>query len=155
MSPRMSAIGTKRTSAVALHMSAFDPKRTFVVQLIGVPCRHLPRTGVHHYPIWSLILCQLCSKSSRDFIMLLFSQFARLTVHFTSRSDCKLKSNSIVQVFAYEYLSINLLKLDVLVASDFKLLCHNSGISHRERTRTTCPRILPGRWQKAQHDIFG
>ena len=25
----MSAIGTKRTSACALHMSAFDPKRTF------------------------------------------------------------------------------------------------------------------------------
>ena len=25
----MSAIGTKRTWAVALHMSAFDPKRTF------------------------------------------------------------------------------------------------------------------------------
>ena len=28
----MSAIGTKRTWACALHMSAFDPKRTLVVQ---------------------------------------------------------------------------------------------------------------------------
>ena len=28
MRPAMSAIGTKRTSASALHMSAFDPKRT-------------------------------------------------------------------------------------------------------------------------------
>ena len=26
----MSAIGTKRTSPSALHMSAFDPKRTFI-----------------------------------------------------------------------------------------------------------------------------
>ncbi|MGB7660250.1 MAG: GNAT family N-acetyltransferase, partial [Pseudolabrys sp.] len=29
LSETMSAIGTKRTSACALHMSAFDPKRTF------------------------------------------------------------------------------------------------------------------------------
>ena len=29
----MSAIGTKRTSACALHMSAFDPKRTFRLSL--------------------------------------------------------------------------------------------------------------------------
>ena len=39
---RMSAIGTKRTSACALHMSAFDPKRTLVGLLtadIGLQCR--------------------------------------------------------------------------------------------------------------------
>ena len=29
MNRRMSAIGTKRTSPGALHMFAFDPKRTF------------------------------------------------------------------------------------------------------------------------------
>jgi hypothetical protein len=47
-----------------------------------------------------------------------------LTVHFTSRSYCKLKPNRVIYIFAYENLSIDLLKLDVLVASDFKLLCH-------------------------------
>jgi hypothetical protein len=33
----MSAIGTKQTWAGALHMSAFDPKRTFVGRLEVVP----------------------------------------------------------------------------------------------------------------------
>jgi hypothetical protein len=31
---QMSVIGTKRTSACALHMSAFDPKRTFAGSLL-------------------------------------------------------------------------------------------------------------------------
>ena len=49
--------------------------------------------------------------------MALFGQFARFTVHLTRRSDCKLKPNGVVEVIAYKYLSIDLLKLDVLVAS--------------------------------------
>ena len=35
MNGEMSAIGTKRTSACALHMSAFDPKRTWAVLAAG------------------------------------------------------------------------------------------------------------------------
>ena len=34
---RMSAIGAKRTSACALHMSAFDPKRTFMRSHLRLP----------------------------------------------------------------------------------------------------------------------
>ena len=34
MNSGMFAIGTKRTSACALHMSAFDPKRTLAVSVL-------------------------------------------------------------------------------------------------------------------------
>jgi hypothetical protein len=77
-------------------MSAFDPKRTFVVWLAGITGCHLPRTRIHHYAIWAFILCELGTESRSDFIVALFGQFARFTVDFASRSDCKLKSNRIV-----------------------------------------------------------
>src|SRR5262249_960969 len=138
-------------------MSAFDPKRTFVScagGLTGITGCHLPRTRIHHHAGRTFISCELDAKGCGDFIVPLFGQFAGFTVHLTSRSDCKLKLDGIVQIFAYEYLSINLLKLDVLVPGDFKLFCHNSSVSHRERSGTACLRILP-RWRQiAQHDIL-
>ena len=43
MNGGMSAIGTKRTCACALHMSAFDPKRTFRFRL-GASYDHQAQT---------------------------------------------------------------------------------------------------------------
>ena len=39
----MSAIGTKRTSLIAAHMSAYDPKRTLMLQ------NHLSECSLHLY----------------------------------------------------------------------------------------------------------
>jgi hypothetical protein len=72
-----------------------DPKRT-LVRLAGITGCHLPRTRIHHYAIWAFILCELGAESRSDFIVALFGQFARFTVDFASRPDCKLKSNRIV-----------------------------------------------------------
>jgi hypothetical protein len=67
----------------------------------------------------------LGAKGRGDFIVPVCGQFAGFTVHLTSRSDCKLKPDGIVQIFAYEYLGIDLLVLDVRISGDLKLFCHN------------------------------
>jgi hypothetical protein len=78
-------------------MSAFDPKRTFVkVQLTGIAGCHLPGARIHHYSVRTFVLCELGFKSRSNFLVALFGQFARFTVHLTRRSDCKLKPNGIV-----------------------------------------------------------
>src|SRR5262249_35560276 len=66
------------------------------VQLTGITGRHLPRTRIHHYAVGTLIFCELGSESRGNFIVPLFGQFASFTVHFTSRSDCKLKPDGIL-----------------------------------------------------------
>src|SRR5262245_38848397 len=99
-------------------------------RLAGVTRRYFPRTRVHDDPVSSSMLRKLGSESSGDFIVPLLGQFAGLTVNLSSRSDCKLKPDGIVQVFAYKYLGIDLLELDVLVAGNFELLCNDPGVSH-------------------------
>ena len=55
----MSAIGTKRTSPSALHMSAFDPKRTWIAAKRPVPTLTLapfPYTSLSRYDALSSAL---------------------------------------------------------------------------------------------------
>jgi len=66
------------------------------VELAGIARRYLPRTRRHHHAVRTSILCKLGPESRSNFIMPVFSQFARFTVHLTRWSDCKLKSNSII-----------------------------------------------------------
>ena len=84
----------------------------------GITRRHLPGIRLHHDPVRTFIFCELRPESPGDFIVPLFGQFSCFTVHFTGWPNCKLKSDGIVQIFADEYLSIDLLKCDVLVARD-------------------------------------
>ena len=91
-----------------------------------------------------MILCELRPESRSDFIVLLFGQLSSFAVHFASQSYGKLKLHGIIEVFAHEYLGIDLLELDVFVTSDFELLRHNPGVGHGKWSGATSLRIFAG-----------
>src|SRR5262245_59514872 len=112
-------------------------------ELTGITGCHLPRTRIHHYAGRTFISCELGAKGCGDFSVPLFGQFAGFTVHLTGRSDCKLKPDGVVQILAYEYLSIDLIELDVRIPGDFKLFCYECQPSRtvRDRMSAHAPRV--------------
>ena len=135
-------------------MSAFDPKRTFVVWLAGITGCYLPRTRIHHYAIRALILCELGLEGRSDFVV-------RLSANFRPHGTLRQPVQSQVEIpqhrlgLCLQIPGINLLELGCPCSQRFQVALSLPRYQPSRTARTTCLRILAGRRQKAQHDIFG